>query len=206
MHYLAAMGSRPRGHVHEALRRATSAAHHVLDHHPVLHRLTAGDLTLDQYAESLAAMYRPHARLERLVLQSRHHVESGLGLRERLGRLEADLLDLGRPAVAGAPASRTDPPDDRGTWWGRVYVLEGSRLGSAVIGRCVRSTLGENVPRRFLDEGVPSSWSGLLALLESGLEHDDDLERAVASAVAAFDDYKVALDAFEGAGCDIQMM
>lgn len=50
--------------IRKALRSATAAAHHVLDHHPLMQRLIGNDLTLESYAASLAAMYQPHVRRE----------------------------------------------------------------------------------------------------------------------------------------------
>ena len=195
--YLEAMSGNQRGQVHQALRSATAAAHHALDRHRLLRRLTGRDLTREQYAETLAGMYRPHARLERWVHASRHHFESGLELSPRLARLETDLVELGQPAP---PASPTPPDyaDGRAAWWGRVYVLEGSRHGSAVIARCIRSSLGDSVPCRFFGEAlIPGAFSALLATLERELQDEDALAQAVAGAREAFADYKAALDAFD---------
>jgi heme oxygenase (biliverdin-IX-beta and delta-forming) len=89
------MSMQQRGQVHNRLRRATATAHRELDHHPLLQRLLGPDLTRDQYAESLAALYRPHVQLERLVHDSPHHAESGFELTARIERLEADLRELG---------------------------------------------------------------------------------------------------------------
>lgn len=186
-----------RGHVHQTLRRATAAAHHALDHHPLMQRLTGSDLTREQYAESLTAMYRPHGRLERRVHESPHHIESGLELTARLERLEADLLELDRPVP---PVSKVlpDPSDERAAWWGRVYVLEGSRQGSAVIAARIHASLGDTVPCRYFGEAmVHHDFSALLARLERELKGQDALEQAVASARAAFAAYKTELDAFD---------
>lgn len=190
-------GSHPPSRAHQALRRATAAAHHALDHHPLLQRLTARDLTRAQYAQSLAAMYAPHVRLERRVHDSRHHLESGLALSPRQEHLKADLAELGWPVP---PASQVtpDPADGRAAWWGRVYVLEGSRQGSAVIARCIHASLGGSVPLRFFAVATaPGGHSALLATLTRALEDDDALEQAIAGARAAFADYNAGLDAFD---------
>ena len=190
-------GSHPPSRVHQALRRATAAAHRALDHHPLLQRLTARDLTRAQYAQSLAAMYAPHVRLERLVHDSRHHLESGLALSARQEHLEADLAQLGWP-VPRASQLTPDPADGRAAWWGRVYVLEGSRQGSAVIARCIHTSLGDAVPCRFFAGATaPGDRRTLLATLTRALEDDDALEQAVASARTAFAGYKAGLDGFD---------
>lgn len=190
------MSRHQHGHVGQTLRRATAAAHHALDHHPLMQRLVSSDLTREQYAESLAAMYLPHARLERLVHGSRHHLESGLGLSARRELLEADLSELGWPLPPISPIP--DPQDGLAAWWGRVYVLEGSRQGSAVLIRFIHSSLGVTVPSRFFGgvATVSDHHGGLLATLERELQDPDDLEQAVASARAAFAAYEAELDAF----------
>lgn len=184
--------------VHQLLREATAAAHHGLDHHPLLQRLTGRDLTREQYAESLAAMYCPHVRLERLVHESGHRLASGLQLSTRVHLLEADLLELGCsvPVVSQIPS---DGPESRASWWGRVYVLEGSRRGAAVIARRIRSSLGGSAPLDFFDDApMPDRHGAWHARLEHALEAPDQLEQACASARAAFADYQAGLDAFDG--------
>lgn len=185
------------GRVHQALRRATAAAHRALDHHPLLQRLMAGGLTREQYAESLAAMYRPHVRLEQQVHGSPQHFDSGLKLSTRVQHLEADLSGLGWPvpSVAHTPP---DPLEGRAAWWGRVYVLEGSRQGGLVIARQIRSSLGPSVPCRFFGEATePGSRDARIAMCERELENCDELDLAIASACAAFADYQDGLDAFD---------
>lgn len=197
-------GSVPRSgrHARQALRRATAAAHHVLDHHPLMQRLIETNLTLDSYAESLAAMYRPHVRLERLVHESRHHFESGLELSSRVAALDADLLKLGWTApVPALPHISPGVADTRAAWWGKVYVLEGSRLGAEVIARCIRSSLGDSAPCRFFSEATHAGkLSALTELLERELAGLEDLEQAEASARAAFASYAEDLDLFAASG------
>ncbi len=181
--------------VRPTLRVATAAAHHALDHHPLLRRLTASDLTREQYADALAAMHRPHAQLERLVHGSRHHAESGLNLGPRLDLLEADLRELRRP-VPAAPRLLDAGSDDRAAWWGRVYVLEGSRLGGAFIATRVRSSLGTTVPSRFFAAAMASDApAAMQAMRARELADPVELKRALASAVAAFAAYQAGLDA-----------
>lgn len=199
MNRVAASSSHRRGNVHEALRRATASAHRALDHNWRMQRLTAPDLTSEQYTESLAAMYRPHSRLERLVHESPHYFESGLELSRRRQLLESDLLELGWPAPA-LPQTSPGASDGPAAWWGRIYVLEGSRLGSAAIARCIHSSLGDTVPCRFFGEAkAADEYSTLLARLELELADHDALEQAEASARAAFAAYQSELEAFPSA-------
>ncbi len=181
--------------VAQTLRRGTAAAHHALDHHPLMQQLLAGGLTRELYVQSLVAMVLPHAWLERQVLDSPHHSATGLGLSPRLGLLEADLLALGG-RVPPVPVPAPDPGESRAAWWGRVYVLEGSRMGSAVIARRLRSVLGEDLPCRFFgDEVAAEEQAALVAKRDQALASNEDLELALASARAAFAAYSAGLDA-----------
>lgn len=111
-------------------------------------------------------------------------------------------------ASPSPPVSQTPPDlsDGRAAWWGRVYVLEGSRQGSALIARCIHSSLGDTVPCRFFGETiVPDDFGRLLATLERELEVEDALAQAVAGAREAFADYKAELDAFDSRKRAVEM-
>lgn len=182
----------------QSLRHATADAHHTLDHHPLLQRLTGSALTREQYAESLAAMYPAHVAMERRVHDSQHYAEAGLTLSARRTLLEADLVELGWPVPAMMPKA-PQLADGRAAWWGRLYVLEGSRQGGAVIARCIRTSLGDSVPYRFFADAMPADdRSTMMAMLEHALRDDAALQQAVTGARAAFAAYTAALDA-----CDV---
>ena len=98
----------------------------------------------------------------------------------RAGLLEADLADLGvaRPEPVEAP--RFDTP---AALLGGLYVLEGSRLGGAVL----RRRLPPGAVSRFLGAAAPDgAWTRLLALLEDKLDRGDELAAAVEVARAVF--------------------
>lgn len=115
------------------------------------------------------------------------------GVGARLHLVERDLDDLGAPRVgpAGAP-----PPvfvrrlPDAATALGWLYVLEGSRLGGAVL---LKGALGLGLTATFgarhlapAPEGTMAHWRRFTALLD-GADLDGDGEQAVmAGAIAAF--------------------
>ncbi len=118
----------------------------------------------------------------------------------RLHLLEADLLDLGRPPPP-VPEALPEPMDECAAWWGRVYVLEGSRRGGAFIGKRIRASLGDTVPCRFFAASLaPGDQRAMQAMRDRELEAPGEFERAVASARAAFAAFEAGLDAFECAG------
>ena len=124
----------------------------------------------------------------------------------RLELLEADLFELDWPV---APVSHLSPGSLEGhaAWCGWVYVLEGSRLGGAVIARCIHSSLGDTVPCRFFGAAMaPDARNALQAMLERALEDPDQLEQAVAGARAAFAAYNAELNAFDCGTRNVEML
>ena len=120
--------------------------------------------------------------------------------RVRTPALVADLADLGRnPTPAAAPTTRLSPA----AAFGMLYVLEGSRLGGAVLAR--RVLAGGN-PRcgeatRYLRHGEGSRlWPSFLAALEASGDVRDDPDAVVASAIETFGRFEQAAVAVEATG------
>ena len=104
--------------------------------------------------------------------------------RKRSDSLRADLADFGL-SVEDKPI---EPLRSRSQMLGVVYVLEGSRLGGAVL---VRS-LPPRFPRRFLSSGKPAMWRALIHLLECELVDEGDLSAAVEAARFAFERFETS--------------
>lgn len=93
----------------------------------------------------------------------------------RSSLLRADLAALGRePPPPAGRLQFVGPP----AVLGGAYVLEGSRLGAAVLRRMVPAEL----PRTFLSAFEPAAWRRFLAILDEQL---DTAEAIAAAAVAA---------------------
>ena len=110
----------------------------------------------------------------------------------RRGRLERDLAALGASAAEVADVPVIDAaalPASRGAA-GALYVVEGSALGGAVLGRRARDTLGVTAlsgAAFFSGAGSPAPrWRAVGAVLEERLGDDDALEAAVAGALRTF--------------------
>jgi heme oxygenase (biliverdin-IX-beta and delta-forming) len=100
--------------------------------------------------------------------------------RHRAGALAADLVALGAtmPALLPAPAIEASPAQ-----WGAAYVLEGSRLGGALLARSVPA----EGPRAYLGAAQPhGAWRAFLGALDAALATDDDIATAIRSARAVF--------------------
>jgi heme oxygenase len=125
-----------------ALRSATRALHHRLDHHPLLAPLLSQDVRIEQYATALCGLFRIVAPLEQVLADyiARHHPGYDYQKRRRAAFLGSDIGQLGYelPAIYSAlPIIRNDAE-----LVGKLYVLEGSTLGGRVIFRQLQKSLG----------------------------------------------------------------
>lgn len=159
-----------------ALRDATAEAHARLD------RLYASlDLAKrDDYAAFLlshAAAFIPTE--DALDDAGAEAVSPGWSATRRADALRADLAEIGleAPPPAAPPIFLTEAQ-----LLGGLYVLEGSRLGGALLIRGVQPGL----PIRFLTPGNPALWRAFTAKLDERLSSSGLLEEAAASATAVF--------------------
>lgn len=130
----------------EWLKRETRADHSRVDQHPVLKPLLKRDLTLSEYATALSALYVPIASLEEMLSSGLIAHGADYPLTQRAGLLKADIDQLGRQVNTPHGASL---PESMACIIGMLYVLEGSRLGGAMIARQVKSVMENQVPLRF---------------------------------------------------------
>ncbi|WP_456717148.1 biliverdin-producing heme oxygenase [Bradyrhizobium sp. USDA 4353] len=178
--------------IRDRLKAATASAHHELDE-----RLGQLDLTTTahyrRFLEASAAALWP---LERLLEQS-----GAAGLiddwssRRRSDALRADIADLNGAVV---PLQLSMQALDRPAMLGKLYVLEGSRLGAAYLLRIVSASVDPRVRRatRYLRHGVGKGlWPSFLAQLARAPMTPDDEARAVAGAQAAFAIFAAAMAA-----------
>jgi heme oxygenase (biliverdin-IX-beta and delta-forming) len=101
--------------------------------------------------------------------------------RRRADQLRADLA-----ALSVTPAEPFSPDlfiQSKAPVLGAAYVLEGSRLGGALLKRSVAAGL----PSQFLDSRQSAgSWRNFLKLLDTFLVRQDDLEAAAEAARQVF--------------------
>ena len=159
---------------HGVIRSRTRAEH---DHVDTL--FGAYDLTS---ASSYADMLQAHARA--LLPVEAWLAASGAKplWTSRAQALRDDLAALG---VTVPDADPVDWPASDAAAWGTAYVLEGSRLGGAMLARQV----GEGLPRAYLgDVHQPGGWKAFLAAFEGRAEAEGPAwqEEAIAGAQRAF--------------------
>lgn len=99
--------------------------------------------------------------------------------RRRGDRLRMDLAELGivTPRTGDRPVVEGDA-DILGT----IYVLEGSRLGGAMLARSVPA----EVPQRFLDNSSSKMWRDLIEMLDKHLVTGDQHSLAIDAARRTF--------------------
>ena len=109
--------------------------------------------------------------------------------RPRMPLLAQDLAELDARLPAPLPLA-VQPESAR---WGVLYVVEGSRLGGAILARQVPAAL----PRRYLDAAfAPGEWRALrIAIDAEAARHDASwLAGAADGAVACFALYRRAAE------------
>lgn len=182
--------------LHAALREATRAAHHRLDHHPLLAPLARPDLSPAQYGRALLGFHGLHARLEPALLAglARHGLDFDYAARGKLDRLRQDLARLGL-AVPDTMVELADP-DSPGAVIGLLYTVEGATLGGRFLARRIGERPGPALPLRFLSgygDATEQRWQAFWHFADAqqgpGIEAD-----AVAAAVAAFSAFAAFLD------------
>lgn len=162
---------------HAQLRAATRDAHDRVDV-----RFASLDLAdRADYAAFLTAQARAYLPLEKALTDAgaAAHVEDWAETR-RGALLLADLADLGvDPPETRAPPSFGNDAE----LIGALYVLEGSRLGGAML----RQSVPDSLPSRFLSARPPGGhWKRIIATLERNLYSDARIEAATNGASRAF--------------------
>lgn len=142
------------------LRAATRAAHRRLDHHPLLAPLILPTPTWAQYRRALLGLLALHQPLQASVIAELAQLGLDYPLQDRVALLRADLAALAGEAWAEPPeAGLALPPTGHiDGLIGRLYVLEGSRLGGRVIAHRLRASLGLNAQNGasfFTHDGLP---------------------------------------------------
>jgi heme oxygenase len=160
-----------------ALRRATAPDHERLD-------ALFGCFRLDD-----AAQYRAFLTAHAMALPAIEQALDSAGFaalltdwpaRRRGSAIATDLAALGAtmPEPLGAPVLDTPAAQ-----WGAAYVVEGSRLGGAMLAKGVTAGL----PRSYLGTPqAPGAWRYFLGRLDEHVRSAEDIAHATEAARATF--------------------
>ncbi len=161
-----------------ALKAATAEAHERVDTAFSLFDLASGDGYRRFLLAQAGALLPVEAELDRAGAEA---ILPDWPERRRGDLLRADLatLNVTAPELFPGPAFLSG----KAPMLGAIYVLEGSRLGGAVLKQAVPS----HFPKGFLEaRQAAGSWRKLLQTLDSFLARPDDLEAAIAAANEVF--------------------
>ena len=173
------------GVAHKRLREATQADHARLE---ARLDMPARVVCADERRALVAGFHALHSEIEAAVAPWLRDVPAlEFDARRRSARLADDLRALGgTQAFAGPSPVRAGGVAES---LGLLYVLEGSALGGRVIRRAVVARGGDLRGLSFLDpygERLGERWRAFLAVLDAEAARPDDIEAAVAGAVAGF--------------------
>ena len=181
-------GAAPRS-TRMALKHATDDAHRRLDRDLSLYDLRAAD----EYAAFLRVQARAMVPLE-AALEDAGVARMGVdwGERRRAGALLEDLEGLGSPVPPAVPAPIG--PVGPAAALGVLYVLEGSRMGGAMLAReAERGEMRVRDNMRFLRHGAGQRlWPRLMPRLEA-VSDPHDLRDAIRAAGEAFEAFALGL-------------
>jgi heme oxygenase len=184
------MSAAPPGDVLAALRAATAERHDSVDRCMPLSRPT---LTIDDYIEHLVRMRAWLQPLEQWLEDSAAYTSSCLPPIRQTALIDADLtFALSSVSHQREPSLRPHrwPAQAPAPYrWGARYVIEGSRLGAAVLYRRLSYALRPH-PLHYLrgDDGAsPSRWPNFQRELRSGIRTSADIAAACKGACDSFD-------------------
>jgi heme oxygenase len=183
-----------------ALRGATHTRHERLD---TRMPLAQADATLADYRDHLTLLLRwltPLARWS-AMFDDGPQDDALLPPLATLAQIEADLRDPslagGADSAAGDDAARWRSPRSAAYRWGVAYVIEGSRLGGAVLYRRLAAQLAPH-PLAYLQgssAGPGPRWQAFLRSARAQVVGEAAIAEACAGACDAFDSIIGLLDA-----------
>ena len=183
----------------QLLKTETCAAHHALDHHPLLSQLFKPELSAETYARILISMRGVQEQCEAMLAtvsrQLPHH--SYFDFPSRMPLLDNDLRNLGQ--LPSTIASISDPIviNNAGAYVGMAYVIEGSALGGQHIARYLHNAKPSLPVGFFSSSGIDCKqrWNSFWEFANSYCD-ETQYENAVAIAVQTFDLYRAQMDRY----------
>lgn len=176
------------------LRHHTQPVHTSLEQHPISTALFRPNVNLTEYKRYLQVMYEVVSDFEERVFPLLKPLLPDIDQRRKTGWLQEDLGQLGAGAANTHFSHLPEAllcPDNLGYLMGRMYVLEGSTLGGAVIYKQLQPVLNftpEKGGRYFYGYGPQTGarWKAFTDLLSTMAVIDNESENILKGASAQF--------------------
>jgi len=166
------------GSVRSQIANATQQVHEALHVHPVVGRLIAPDISLDEYRAIMQAYMSFYQGAE--VVRTRYALMPALSFEQDLECLNKDLGHAGIMAPSIIPVSSSLQS------LGMLYVLHGSRFGAIAIYRNLKMALARHEHSFFRQRPDKFTWQSLLARLEEQQGQSADVSEITAGSKKTF--------------------
>lgn len=178
--------------LHEKIKTSTTIDHKNAEKHSYGHEIMSRSLTKEQYAQLLVANYTYIAAWEKqwAQLSNMDTTQFDLTSRSKTTLLENDLKSMGVDP-SNSILIDLETPSTLAQFVGRMYVIEGSTLGGAMIEKQLQLNPNLNdCSFEFYGGYGPNLipfWKSFLAELNK-IENEDDQNEAVLWAKRSFND------------------
>lgn len=182
----------PPAELHKAFRKATKTLHHELDSLPALSHLNHPGCSVEEYKETLSALYAPHQMMESMVFQALQVQQISYHYEPRYPLLENDLKSMGCKIPDRIPPQNTLSTTDL---IGCLYLLEGSKLGSQFIYKKLEKQNPQLSASFFNCCYEKPAWQAFWEFASSTVKNDTEYDLAIDAAICAFHMYIKAIKA-----------
>ena len=185
----------------QLLKTETRAAHHALDHHPLLSQLFSPELSSETYALILSSMRGVQMQCETVLanfaerLPQHFSYDGYLNFASRIPLIDKDLSSVKNIPQTLPAISNPISLNSIGSYIGMAYVIEGSALGGQHIARYLQKVKPLLPVSFFSSEGFDCKerWNSFWEFANAHCP-ENEYDIAVATAIQTFDIYRLQMD------------
>lgn len=174
--------------IKQQFRSATSGLHRELDSLNELSVLKGRNLNAETYALAMQSLYYPHSFLEQKTYDALQTSDIDYPYTLRYPLLEEDLYSMGIEVAASPLTYSQSTLHSLPQLIGYLYLLEGSKMGSAHIAKLISRKAEKDVPLSFFSSPLATDFSldQFWKFSAAHLNEPKALEHAIESAQSAF--------------------
>ena len=182
----------PLSEIKQQFRAATRELHKELDSLHELSVLKGRNLNSDTYALAMQSLYYPHCFLEQMAFNAMKAVDISYPYNLRYPLLEEDLNSMGIELEAEIETALLEAsqssPYTLPQIIGYLYLLEGSKMGSAHISQLITRKTNKDLPVSFFSSpsATDSSLDQFWNFAASNLNEQHALQHTIETAQSAF--------------------